>query len=238
MSYKTITDQLIAAAFETGAITIRPEQSVICTSPVDLNIQKFTADHGPTNLVIEALTEKLQQIGLQKDAIIVGITFEGIPTGKLLAHQTKRSFYALKRDADKIPGVVNLWHKDVVIVTGTVATGQTLAESAYVINQANGECNHAFTIFSKEFVGAKKLFTGEERITSGGRGSGSDHKEGRDYSLYEKQLPKSNRTLHALITPKDIANFIEQYKTQTSPEQRELLKNWVSKNQIEEESLV
>jgi len=151
MENKTI----IASMYEYGMVAFGkdyPVKGVKIKSPFGLFFQKMANIPG----FYDNLALKIEKEIPDKINCIAGLGYEGIVLGYLIARHSGRMFVALQesKSSQKLAGFEDtspLRGKNIAIIPGIIATGNSIADGLDMIQDAGGLCNVVYPIFDYGF---------------------------------------------------------------------------------------
>ncbi len=162
---KEIAVQLTEIALTEGIIEIDPVKKFHWkngdVAPIYTNDRLFLRSPDHRKLITHGFCTFL---GIKRDMmpeIITGVATAGIPYASLLADALGLPYQEISDET-----MSYFKRKKVLIVEGTISTGESLARAINTIRRANGYVSLCFSIFDYEFSKTKKVFAGKTHYGS------------------------------------------------------------------------
>jgi len=174
-NFEEISEKLALHGLRIGAIKIRPNNPFLWASgtynPIYNDNRLFLFYPEIRRLVIHGFLQILtNNFDLTYFNVIAGISTSGIPHGYGVAESLDLPFIYI-RDKPKGHGLRNqiegigddedLAGKRVLLIEDLISTGGSSVNAVSAIRNANGICEHCFSIFNYELPDSEKMFKGE-----------------------------------------------------------------------------
>ncbi len=173
--------EIAKAGLEINAIKLRPDNPFIWASgfrmPIYNDNRMFLGDSRHRRLIADGFNDLMNSTKeSNRDiyfSIIAGTSTAGISPATTLADTylvTKPMIYVrdkpkdhgLKNQIEGIDAESDLEGKRVLLIEDLISTGGSSARAVQAIRDANGVCEHCFSIFNYGFDKASRIFKGEE----------------------------------------------------------------------------
>jgi orotate phosphoribosyltransferase len=160
-------------ALSIGAIKLNPENPFQWASGFRMpiyNDNRMLLWSIPNRQRVAAVLSELVRETFGSDlTVIAGTSTAGIPWATMVADKTKNPLiyirdkpkdHGLRNQIEGIDAQTNLNRYSVVVIEDLISTGGSSAAAVQAVRDAEGSCNHCFSIFNYGFKEAQEMFEG------------------------------------------------------------------------------
>jgi len=160
-------------ALDLGAIKLNPSNPFQWASgfrmPIYNDNRMFLFNSDYRNFIANAFVGAVEPTIPNCEIVIAGTSTAGIPWASLVADRLGRPMiyirdkpkdHGLKNQIEGIGAETDLRGRKVVVIEDLISTGGSSAAAVQAVRDANGECNHCFSLFNYGFDEAREMFQG------------------------------------------------------------------------------
>jgi orotate phosphoribosyltransferase len=178
MSMRIISDKIARKALEIRAIKVDPKNPFEWASgymmPIYNDNRMFLEYPQSREFIARSFMELMSSMGYHDHFfhVIAGTSTAGISPATTLADILKKSLiyvrdkpkgHGLKNQIEGIDADSDLGGRRVLLIEDLISTGGSSAKAVQAIRNANGACDHCFSIFDYELDSAKSEFNKLDR---------------------------------------------------------------------------